>query len=424
MLFKSIDQKFEEIGFYKVKEDKYVIAVAGIGYVGLSNAIMLAQHNKVFAFDILKEKVDMINAKKSPIKDSEIEDYLCNKELDLIATTDAKLAFSNADFVIISTPTNYDEDKNYFDTSLVENTIKTILSFNKNTTIVIKSTIPIGYTQTVIEENNYNRILFCPEFLREGHALYDNLYPSRIIIGILNKSVELMKEANKFASLLYDGAEKDKIPIIYTGLQEAESIKLFSNTYLAMRIAFFNEIDTFAELKNLNTIEIIDGVGLDPRIGNTYNNPSFGYGGYCLPKDTKQLLANYKDVPEKMIFATIEANKVRKEFIANQVYKRVCETKKHNNVPIIGIYRLVIKNGADNFRQSSVQDIMNLLYKYGSEIIIYEPTILSSQFNGFEVKNDINTFINDCDIIVANRISDELKEVSEKVYTRDLFNRD
>lgn len=404
--------------------NKYTIAVAGIGYVGLSNAVMLAQYNKVFAFDILKDKIDMINAKKSPIVDSEIEQFLQNKELDLTATIDAKIAFSDADFIIISTPTNYDEERNYFDTSLVENAIETALTFNENATIVIKSTIPIGYTQTVIEKYNYRHIMFCPEFLREGQALHDNLYPSRIIVGVPDRSAEIMKRAAQFASLLYTGAKKDEIPVLYMGLQEAESVKLFANTYLAMRVAFFNELDTFAELKNLNAKEIVEGVGLDPRIGNTYNNPSFGYGGYCFPKDTKQLLANYNGVPERMIQATVDANRIRKEFVANQIYKRVCKNNEHDNIPTVGVYRLVMKSGSDNFRQSSIQDVMTLLSKYGVKIVVYEPTIYESKFNGFDIENDINTFINGCDIIIANRVSDELKEVSEKVYSRDLFSRD
>lgn len=403
---------------------KYTVAIAGTGYVGLSNAILLAQHNRVFALDIVEEKINMINAGKSPIVDQEIEEYLANEKLDLTATMDAELAYSEADFIIISTPTNYDEEKNYFDTRSVESAIETALSFNRQAVIVIKSTIPIGYTQTVRERFQYDKILFSPEFLREGHALYDNLYPSRIIIGVPNKEAKLMRYASQFASLLSEGAKKTEIPTLYTGLQEAESIKLFANTYLAMRVSFFNELDTFAEQKQLNAKEIIEGVGLDPRIGMIYNNPSFGYGGYCLPKDTKQLLANYNGVPERMIQAIVDANVTRKEYIANQIYSHACEKKKHATVPVIGIYRLVMKSGSDNFRQSSIQDVMALLHQYGANIVIYEPTVHSSHFNGYVIENDINAFVSMSDIIVANRVDNELNEVSEKVYTRDLFSRD
>lgn len=403
---------------------KYTVAIAGTGYVGMSNAVLLAQHNRVIALDIVEEKVSMINAGKSPIADPEIEEYLLHENLDLMATTDPAIAYSDADFIIVSTPTNYDEDKNYFDTSSVESAIETALSFNKHAVIVIKSTIPIGYTQTVCEKFEYDRILFSPEFLREGRALYDNLYPSRIIVGVPNRDPELMRYASQFASLLAEGAKKTEIPTLYTGLQEAESIKLFANTYLAMRVSFFNELDTFAELKQLNTKEIIEGVGLDPRIGMIYNNPSFGYGGYCLPKDTKQLLANYTGVPERMIQAIVDANAIRKEHVANQIYVHACENKKYEGTPVIGIYRLVMKSGSDNFRQSSIQDVMTLLHGFGARIVIYEPTVCSDRFNGYDLENDINEFMNISDIIVANRVSNELSEVSEKVYTRDLFSRD
>lgn len=396
------------------------IAIAGIGYVGLSNAILLAQHNKVFALDVIEEKVNMINAKKSPLVDNEIEEYLTNKNLDLTATTDAKLAFSNADFIIISTPTNYDEDKNYFDTSMVENAIETALSFNKNATIVIKSTIPIGYTQTVREKYSYDKILFCPEFLREGRALYDNLFPSRIIVGVPDKTSKLLKYAEQFALLLLEGANKEDIPILYTGLQEAEAIKLFANTYLAMRVSFFNELDTFAELKSLNTKEIIDGVCLDPRIGNGYNNPSFGYGGYCFPKDTKQMLSNFNNIPERIIQSIVDSNEVRKEHIANQILKYI--NKNKNEQPVIGIYKLAMKSGSDNFRQSSIQDVMEIIHKNGAKIVIYEPTINKEKFNGFDIENDIETFIKLSDIIVANRVDNNLCKVSKMVYSRDLFN--
>lgn len=399
----------------------YTIAVVGIGYVGLSNAILLAQHNKVFALDIVKEKVDLINTAKSPIVDREIEEYLSHKDLDLTATTDAALAFADADFIIISTPTNYDEEKNCFDTSSVRSAIASALKYNKTAVLVIKSTIPIGYTQTMREEFQYDRILFSPEFLREGRALHDNLYPSRIIVGVPDRNSEFMRYAAEFAELLCQGAEKAEIPTLFTGLQEAESIKLFANTYLAMRVSFFNELDTFAELKQLNAREIIEGIGLDPRIGMTYNNPSFGYGGYCLPKDTKQLLANYCGIPERMMQAIVDANVTRKEFIANQIYLRACANKKQEAVPVIGIYRLVMKRGSDNFRQSSIQDVMELLRRYEVKIIVYEPTVSDTQFNGYTIENDLAHFMNMSDVIVANRFHDELNSVEDKVYTRDLF---
>lgn len=403
---------------------KYNVAIAGTGYVGLSNAVLLAQHNKVFALDIVEEKINMINAGKSPIVDPEIEEYLAHKELDLTATTDPAVAYSQADFIIISTPTNYDENINHFDTSSVERAIETALSFNRTAVIVIRSTIPVGYTQTVLEKYHYERILFSPEFLREGRALYDNLYPSRIVVGVPDRDPELMEYAAQFASLLSEGAEKTEISTLYTGLKEAESIKLFANTYLAMRVSFFNELDTFAELKQLNSREIIEGICLDPRIGMHYNNPSFGYGGYCLPKDTKQLLANFSGVPERMIQAIVDANVTRKEHIANQIFSRVCERKKHDSEPVVGVYRLVMKSGSDNFRQSSIQDVMALLCRLGAKILIYEPSIQSSAFNGYAVENDIDKFMCSSDIIVANRGSSELNDVAEKVYTRDLFSRD
>lgn len=404
--------------------DKYTVAIAGTGYVGLSNAVLLAQHNRVFALDIVEEKVNMINAGKSPIVNQEIEEYLAHEKLDLTATTDAELAYSDADFIIISTPTNYDEEKNYFDTCSVESAIETALSFNKRAVIVIKSTIPVGYTQSVREKFGYDRILFSPEFLRESRALYDNLHPSRIIVGVPDRDPALMRYAEQFAALLSEGARKTEIPTLYTGLQEAESIKLFANTYLAMRVSFFNELDTFAELKQLNSREIIEGVSLDPRIGMSYNNPSFGYGGYCLPKDTKQLLANYSGVPERMIQAIVDANATRKEHIANQIYVRACENKKQDDVPVIGVYRLVMKSGSDNFRQSSIQDVMALLHQFGAKLVVYEPNVHDTHFNGYIVEKDISKFVDISDIIVANRVNHELNEVSEKVYTRDLFSRD
>lgn len=402
---------------------KYTVVITGMGYVGLSNAVLLAQHNKVIALDVVEEKVNMVNSKKSPIVDKEIEEFLANETLDLTATTDAKKAYSQADIIIISTPTNYFEDKNYFDTSSVENEIEKALSCNRNALIVIKSTIPIGYTKKVIEKFNYDRILFSPEFLREGCALYDNLYPSRIVVGVSDKNAKLMELAKLFANLLSEGARKADIPVLYTGLDEAESIKLFANAYLAMRVSFFNELDTFAELKNLNTREIIDGVALDPRVGTIYNNPSFGYGGYCLPKDTKQLLAHYNDVPEQMIKAIVNSNSTRKEHIANQIFKKASENKK-NTKPVIGIYRLVMKSGSDNFRESAIQDIMVLLQQRGADIVIYEPTLSDKNFNDFVVENNIEEFIIKSDIIVANRNDGELDAVAQKVYSRDLFSRD
>ena len=403
---------------------KYTVAIAGTGYVGLSNAVLLSQHNRVFALDIVEEKVKMINAGKSPVVDKEIEDFLAHEDLDLTATTDPATAYTEADFVIVSTPTNYDEEKNYFDTSSVENAIETVLSFNSSAVIVIKSTIPIGYTESVREKYSYDRILFSPEFLREGRALYDNLYPSRIIVGVPARSPELMQCASQFASLLAEGAKKPDIPILYTGLQEAESIKLFANTYLAMRVSFFNELDTFAEMKQLNSREIIEGVGLDPRIGMDYNNPSFGYGGYCLPKDTKQLLANYNDVPEDMIRAIVDSNVTRKEFVAKQIYEKACENRKQDGAPVVGIYRLIMKSGSDNFRQSSIQDVMELLNQYGAELVVYEPTLPDTEFHGYRVEADMERFMEEADLIVANRVSRELAGAKEKVYSRDLFSRD
>ncbi len=403
--------------------DKIKVAIAGTGYVGLSNAVLLSQNNEVYAFDISEEKVKLITDKKSPIADNEIEAFLKNEKLFLTATTDAKLAFSEADIVVISTPTNYDEINNCFDTASVEATIETVLSYNKDALIVIKSTIPIGYTDSVREKYGYSKIVFSPEFLREGKALYDNLYPSRIVVGVPENDEETKKGGELFARLLSDGAKSENIPILITGLREAEAIKLFANTYLALRISFFNELDTFAEMKNLNTKEIIEGVGFDPRIGMNYNNPSFGYGGYCLPKDTKQLLADFDGVPENMIKAVVESNKTRKEYIANRVFESANRVKK-DDVPVIGIYRLTMKSGSDNFRQSSIQDVMKHLEKMGAEIVIYEPTVKNDVYNGFKVENDIEKFMDFTDIIIANRYDKELENVSDKVYTRDLFSRD